>query len=192
MSQLSFTQIRAGIKSAPMKWLPSLFVVVVRECIARRVFRDGIMTKFCAMKESELSPHTKHLFISPDDSKEISRLGVTSHKLVPHGANPKAGAAGELSVSDVGMPTNPPVDFNHRGTEGENPGSPARGDARPTTLVRRCLWCRERIGAPSYFTDGEWVKVFCQERVFGDEVEFTDGICPDCVIVQRRKEKVRG
>ncbi|MDE2104614.1 MAG: hypothetical protein KGL39_45685 [Patescibacteria group bacterium] len=58
---------------------------------------------------------------------------------------------------------------------------------KPKPLIRRCLWCKDRIGGPSYFVGNEWVKPFSIHHLVGD-VEFTDGICPECL--QQMKSKL--
>ena len=49
-----------------------------------------------------------------------------------------------------------------------------------TDLIRRCRWCELRTGKPSYFVNDEWQPVLHPQKLFGDEAQFTDGICPDC------------
>jgi hypothetical protein len=45
MSKLSYSEIRDAIKEAPMTWLPALFTVTVEQCIAKKVFQPGGMTR---------------------------------------------------------------------------------------------------------------------------------------------------
>lgn len=46
--------------------------------------------------------------------------------------------------------------------------------------VRRCLWCKNRIGRERYFLAGDWEHVaFPQAYFYGAEC-FTDAICPQC------------
>jgi len=53
-------------------------------------------------------------------------------------------------------------------------------------IVRRCLWCRARSGRERYFLSGEWTSIFSPYHFFGD-VNFTDGLCPECFAVETKK-----
>lgn len=53
-------------------------------------------------------------------------------------------------------------------------------------LIPRCKWCIARIGKPSYRVDGEWQTVFSVHHLLGD-VNFSDGICPDCLTLEKAK-----
>lgn len=52
--------------------------------------------------------------------------------------------------------------------------------------LRRCLWCRDRIGTPSLFVNGQWLP---QPPCFTPKpgVCFTDGICADCLKLEKAK-----
>ena len=59
--------------------------------------------------------------------------------------------------------------------------------SQPAELVRRCRWCELRIGATRYFLDGVWERVFSVPHFFGYNPIFTDGICPECLAVEKAK-----
>jgi hypothetical protein len=47
-------------------------------------------------------------------------------------------------------------------------------------LIRRCLWCKARTGAATYWHEGEWIHLPSPAHFFGT-TEFTDGLCEDCM-----------
>lgn len=112
---------------------------------------------------------------------EFSRLEEPRHELVPHGANPKAGTAGEVERAECGAPTTPADDFNAKAQSTQR---------REGELVRRCLWCVQSIRMPSYYVGGTWQTVISPARFFGADAQFTDGICPECAVLEQRKVKV--
>lgn len=53
-------------------------------------------------------------------------------------------------------------------------------------ILRRCLWCYNRIGQVRYFVDGEWRHIFSPHH----EIDFTrisDGLCDECYKTEKAK-----
>ena len=56
-------------------------------------------------------------------------------------------------------------------------------------MVRRCLWCKNRIGAARYFMAGGWTPIPFPQPFFFGGATFTDGICESCLAGEKAKLK---
>ena len=58
--------------------------------------------------------------------------------------------------------------------------------ATPTELIARCKWCVARIGKERYRFLGVWHDGLCVPLA---HTTFTDGICPECLEIEKATVK---
>lgn len=80
-----------------------------------------------------------------------------------------------------------PVAQQSRADSLEQPAS--RGDRPAADLISRCKWCIKRIGHPRYRTGEHWTDNYPFLNKDLTLYDFTDGICPDCLAVEKAKIK---
>lgn len=50
---VGFDDLKEGIETAPMTWLPALFIAVVKACLKHNVFLRGGMARYCRQEEEK-------------------------------------------------------------------------------------------------------------------------------------------